>query len=85
MGKILFIVFMVALAAAFVILLIKKLGWAEWMQIHGDRITSELFSCDFCMSFWTAMVLLLFVSAYFDNAGFLLCAVCTTPITRMLL
>ena len=26
----------VALVAAFVVLLVKKWGWAEWMQIHGD-------------------------------------------------
>ena len=85
MGKILFFVIIVALASAFVVLLMKKWGVTEWMQVHGDRISSELFSCDFCLSFWTAVLLLMFVSAYFDNAAFLFCAVCTTPITRMLL
>ena len=85
MGKILFIVIMVALAAAFVILLIKKLGWAEWMQIHGYRITSELFSCDFCMSFWAGVILLAFVAGYNNDGWLIFYAVCTTPITRMLL
>ena len=85
MGKILFIVIMVALAAAFAVLLMKKWGVTEWMQIHGDGISSRLFACDFCLSFWTAVFILFFVSAYCNDASLLFCAICTTPITRMLL
>lgn len=75
---------LVALAAAFVVLLVKKLGIAEWMQVHGDRTMSQLFSCDFCMSFWAAVLILIVLCAYYDNGGYLLLAICTTPITRML-
>ena len=52
MTELLTITMMIALAAAFVVLLVKKWGIAEWMQIHGDSFTSKLFGCDLCMSFW---------------------------------
>jgi hypothetical protein len=84
MGKILFIVIMVALTAAFVILLIKKLGWAEWMQIHGDKYLSKLFSCDLCMSFWAAMVICLVMCCWEDKMLYLFLPMFTTPISRML-
>ena len=51
------IVIMVALAAAFVVLLLKKWGIAEWYQVHGDEFTSKLFACDLCMSFWCALIM----------------------------
>ena len=55
------IIVLVALAAAFVVLLAKKWGIAEWYQVHGDAFTSRLFSCDLCMSFWASVL----VSALF--------------------
>ena len=75
----------VALVAAFVVALLKKWGVAEYMQVHGDRFTSQLFSCDFCMSWW-ASVLVMLVSVWFvdDNAAFLLAPVLATPIARYL-
>lgn len=75
----------VALVAAFVVVLLKKWGVAEYMQVHGDRFTSQLFSCDFCMSWWTSVfVMLLSVSFVGDNAVYLLAPVLATPIARYL-
>ncbi len=74
----------VALAAAFVVLLVKKWGWAEWMQIHGDKFTSRLFSCDLCMSFWAAVLVCLFLVCWYDHSSLIFLPVFTTPITRML-
>ena len=51
MTELLFFIMIIALAAAFVVLLVKKWGFAEWMQIHGDKYLSKLFGCDLCMSF----------------------------------
>ena len=84
MERITYIVVFVALVAAFMVLLVKKWGIAEWMQVHGDRVISQLFSCDFCMSFWSAIVILAFLAGYTDDGWLLLLACCTTPITRML-
>ena len=75
---------MIALLAAFVVLLMKKWGIAEWMQVHGDSITSRLFSCDLCMSFWTAFLITLVVVCVTDDRQLLFAPMFTTPITRML-
>ena len=75
----------VALVAAFVVVLLKKWGVAEYMQVHGDRFTSQLFSCDFCMSWWASVfVMLLSVSFVGNNAVYLLAPVLATPIARYL-
>lgn len=75
---------MVALAAAMVVLLVKKWGWAEWMQVHGDRITSRLFSCDLCMSFWAAMLVIVAVCFWRNDTDLLWLPFITTPLTRMM-
>lgn len=75
----------VALVAAFVVVLLKKWGVAEYMQVHGDRFTSQLFSCDFCMSWWASVfVMLLSVSFIGDNVVYMLAPVLATPIARYL-
>ena len=78
------IILMVACAAAFVVLLVKKWGIAEWMQVHGDRILSELFSCDLCMSFWASVMISFALLCMTEDLTVLLVPIFTTPITRML-
>ena len=78
------IILMVACAAAFVVLLVKKWGIAEWMQVHGDKISSQLFSCDLCMSFWSAMCFAVAMTFYTDCGGWMMLPFLTTPLTRML-
>ena len=85
MGKILFIVIMVALASAFVVLLMKKWGVTEWMQVHGDRISSELFSCDFCLSFWTSLLFVFVIVAVTDDTSYMTIPLVSTPIARLML
>lgn len=74
----------VALLAAMMVLLVKKWGIAEWIQIHGDKFLSKLFSCDLCMSFWAAMCFAVVICCVYDDAGWLLLPFLTTPVTRML-
>ena len=76
--------FFVALLAAFTVLLVKKWGIAEWMQIHGDAITSRLFSCDLCMSFWAGFIITLAVMCFHDNSTLVFVPFLSTPVTRML-
>lgn len=78
------VIALVALMAAFIVLLVKKWGFAEWMQIHGDRFLSKLFGCDLCMSFWAAMVVCLILACWFDDNQLFFIPMFTTPITRML-
>lgn len=84
LGFILKIGAFVALLAAMMVLLVKKWGIAEWIQVHGDKFLSKLFSCDLCMSFWAAMCFAVVLCCVFDDAGWLLLPFLTTPVTRML-
>ena len=74
----------VALLAAMMVLLIKKWGIAEWMQIHGDKYLSRLFSCDLCMSFWSAMCFAIALCCFTNDGGWIFLPFLTTPLTRML-
>ena len=74
----------VALLAAMMVLLIKKWGIAEWMQIHGDKYMSRLFSCDLCMSFWSSVLICFCMLCITEDLMVLLIPIFTTPITRML-
>ena len=78
------LIFLVALAAAFVVLVVKKWGWAEWMQIHGDKFLSKLFSCDLCMSFWAGLFISVAFVCWYDDPIYMIMPVFTTPVTRML-
>ena len=74
----------VALMAAFVVVLLKKWGIAEWMQVHGNGFVSKLFSCDFCMSWWASVIIATAGLLLFNDAAFLLAPVLATPIARYL-
>lgn len=78
------VIILVALAAAFVVLLAKKWGFAEYMQVHGDKYMSRLFSCDLCMSFWAAVLLTIGILCVTENGWYIFVPVFSTPITRML-
>ena len=78
------LIILVALLAAFIVLLVKKWGWAEWMQVHGDKYSSQLFSCDLCMSFWAAMMVSFAFVCWYDDPIYILLPIFTTPVTRML-
>lgn len=75
---------LIALGAAFVVLLIKKWGIAEWVQVHGNGFFSKLFSCDLCMSFWAAVVLSVLTAILMGDVWLIFLPVFSTPITRML-
>lgn len=75
----------ISLIAAFIVLLIKKWGWAEWVQVHGDKVLSQLFSCDLCMSFWAAVLVSIIMVLATGNSALIFVPVLSTPITRILL
>ena len=79
------IIVLVALAAAFVVLLAKKWGIAEWYQVHGDAFTSRLFSCDLCMSFWASVLVSALFGCFVCHEWWMLVVpVFSTPIARMM-
>ena len=78
-------ILIVALLAAFIVLLVKKWGWAEWMQIHGDDFSAKLFGCDLCMSFWACMLVSIGAVLFTGNNEAIFIPLVATPVTRILL
>lgn len=82
MQSFLFIAVFVALLSAFVLLLAKKVGIIEWMQVHGDKVISRMASCDFCLSFWMCTLLFVGVSCWYDEPLMAFGGIISCPITR---
>ena len=77
-------VILTALLAAFVVLLVKKWGIAEYWQIHGNDFVAKLFSCDLCMSFWACAIVSLVATVALGDVGMMAVPFMAMPITRML-
>ena len=79
-------VILLALCATFILLLITKLGWREKGQIYGPKLISDMFNCDFCISFWICFVLSVLLFTFADGDWIVLAyPVLACPITRKLL
>lgn len=74
----------VALAAAFALLLLKKWGIIEWLQVHGNDLISKMANCDFCLSWWTCLVVATVSAILAQDPFCILTAVMATPLTRKL-
>lgn len=74
-----------ALAAAFVILLIGKLGIRDNIIAKAPKLISQLFDCDFCLSFWTSLIFAVILAIFFREMNILFIPIISTPITRILI
>jgi hypothetical protein len=75
----------IALAAAFVILLIGKLGIRDNIIAKAPKLISQLFDCDFCLSFWASLILAVILAIFFREMNILFIPIISTPITRILI
>ena len=75
----------IALAAAFIILLIGKLGIRDNIIAKAPKLISQLFDCDFCLSFWTSLILAAILTIFFREMNILFIPIISTPITRILI
>lgn len=78
------LVVLVALGAAFCVLLMKKWGVVEWLQVHGDTFINKMASCDFCLSFWTGTVIFCLLACAFDDPWLVFGGMLTSPLTRLM-
>lgn len=85
MREFLYYTIMIALVAAFVLSLLRKWGFIEWIQVHGNNFFANMFSCNFCLSFWFGLVLSILCVFISGDLTLLLVPVCSTTITRNLL
>lgn len=72
--------------SAWILLLLNKQGAIEWLAVNGNAFFSEMAQCQFCLSWWTNVIVVLFVVlALNDGAMLLLSPFVATPITRKML
>ncbi len=79
------LMFCVALFAAFIIIFLVTTGLRELVVATAPRFVSQLFSCDYCLSWWVAVVLSVVAAVIMGDAALLLIPFMSTPITRALL
>ena len=75
----------IALAAAFAILLIGKLGVRDEIITRAPKLISQVFACDFCLSFWTSLILAIILAILFNEMSIILIPIISTPRTRILI
>ena len=75
----------VACIVAFTLLLLKKLGVIEYLQVHGDKYISQMAQCDFCLSFWTSLLFVFVIVAITDDTSYTTIPLVSTPIARLML
>lgn len=75
----------VALTAAFIILLLKKWGAIEWLQVHGSNLVSQMANCDFCLSWWASLSVAIALALCIDDWRAVFVSVLATPICRKIL
>ena len=75
----------IALAAAFVILLIGKLGIRDSIITKAPKLISQLFDCDFCLSFWMSAILAVILAIFFRELSIRFMPIISTRITRILI
>ena len=74
----------IAQAAAFIILLLGKLGVRDSIITRAPKLISQLFDCDFCLSFWTSAILAIILAILLNEMTILFIPILSTPITRIL-
>lgn len=75
----------IALVTAFSILLIGKTGLRDLIIEKAPRLVSEMFDCDFCLSFWLSLILAVILAIIIVEPVLIIVPFISVPITRILL
>lgn len=71
--------------ASFFIVLAKKWGIVEYLQVHGSELISEMAHCDFCLSWWACVLLAVVYGFCTGDAMFFGMPFIGTMVSRFLL
>jgi hypothetical protein len=71
--------------AAWIIMLAKKWGVLEWLQIHSNQFFNKLFGCDYCLSWWCSVAVSVTAAALTGDGHLLLVPFFSTMLSRRLL
>ena len=75
----------IACISAFIILFAGKIGMRDEIIAKSPKLISQLFDCDFCLSFWTSFILAIILAIFFNEIRLLFIPIISTPITRILI
>ena len=53
--------------------------------IKAPKLISQLFDCDFCLSFWTSLILAIILAIFINEIDIIFISIISTPITRILI
>lgn len=79
------LVVLIALAVTFIIQFAEKRGYRDRAIDNTKGLLQEMLKCDFCLGFWTSLILSIIVFVVLGNWWILFAPVFTTPIIRFLL
>lgn len=79
------VVLCVAGLAAFIIMFITKVGLRDYFVANASKLVSQMFSCDFCLCWWTCLVLSIVAAVLTQTWVGVLAALVATPIARRLI
>lgn len=83
--EIVLLAIVIALFAAWIILLLGKTGLRERGQVKAPKLIAEMLSCDFCLSWWTCLLTSIVVAVVTGELLPIPCALAATPITRYII
>lgn len=82
-------IILIALLTTFVILFLHKIGAIEYLRNKACKeeleLIAKLLECDFCMCFWTSLVISCVASLITHDNSWIVIPVLSTPISRFLL
>ena len=80
-------IILIALATAFIVLLLNKTErrykLRDWFDLKGINLVAKMLDCDFCLCFWVSVALTIFAAAKDPTLIFI--PIYSTPIARFLL
>lgn len=79
------IAIIIACISAFIILFAGKTGMRDEIIARAPKLISQLFNCDFCLSFWTSFILAIILAIFFNEIRLLFIPIVSTPMTRILI
>ena len=74
-----------AMLTTFTLLLLRKIGFIERMQVHGNWFVSQLFQCAFCLSFWLNLVFSIVLVLVTNELTYIFILFFSTPLSRHVL
>lgn len=76
---------LVAMFVTFALLFLRKIGFIERMQVHGNLFISQLFQCAFCLSFWLNLVFSIILVLVTNELTYIFIPFFSTPLSRHVL